>query len=75
MIRFYPGCLYGATTYVEAFTFSIVTHMTIGACQQLLCRVGLAAPLRVLPAASVRVCSLWRPAACPRAGFSNTVVV
>jgi hypothetical protein len=30
IVRFYPGCLYGATTYVEAFTFSIVTHMTIG---------------------------------------------
>ncbi|PSC68160.1 E set domain-containing [Micractinium conductrix] len=30
IVRFYPGCLYGATTYVEAFTFSIVTQMTIG---------------------------------------------
>ena len=32
--RFYPGCLYGATTYVEAFTFSIVTQMTIGTAGQ-----------------------------------------
>ncbi|EFN59959.1 hypothetical protein CHLNCDRAFT_133057 [Chlorella variabilis] len=30
IVRFYPGCLYGATTYVEAFVFSVVTHMTIG---------------------------------------------
>eukprot|EP00887_Chlorella_sp_A99_P001604 scaffold8.g1604.t1 len=29
-MRFYPGCLYGATTYVEVFTFSVVTQMTIG---------------------------------------------
>lgn len=29
--RYYPGCLYGASSYVEAFTFTIVTHMTIGA--------------------------------------------
>jgi hypothetical protein len=27
---FSPGCLYGATTYIEAFTFAVVTHMTIG---------------------------------------------
>lgn len=30
VMRFYPGCLYGATTYVEVFTFSVVTQMTIG---------------------------------------------
>lgn len=27
---FYPGCVYGATTYVECFTFAIITQMTIG---------------------------------------------
>lgn len=31
IVRFYPGCVYGATTYVESFTFAIVTQMTIGA--------------------------------------------
>lgn len=30
IVRFYPGCVYGATTYVESFTFAIVTQMTIG---------------------------------------------
>ncbi|KAL4447568.1 hypothetical protein ABPG75_004787 [Micractinium tetrahymenae] len=30
IMRFYPGCVYGATTYVESFTFAIVTQMTIG---------------------------------------------
>jgi hypothetical protein len=30
IVRYYPGCLYGAETYVEALTFSVVTQMTIG---------------------------------------------
>jgi hypothetical protein len=29
--RYYPGCLYGAQTFVESWTFSIITQMTIGA--------------------------------------------
>ena len=29
-----PDCLYGATTYVECWTLSFVTQMTIGARQQ-----------------------------------------
>lgn len=30
--RYYAGCLYGATTYVESFVFAIITQMTIGEC-------------------------------------------
>lgn len=28
--RFYPGCIYGATTYVEAWLFGVITMTTIG---------------------------------------------
>lgn len=28
--RFYPGCVYGATTFAESWTLAIVTQMTIG---------------------------------------------
>jgi fatty acid desaturase len=31
VVRYYPGCLYGAQTFVESWTFSIITQMTIGA--------------------------------------------
>ena len=30
IVAYYPGCLYGASTYVEALAFSTITQMTIG---------------------------------------------
>ncbi|KAL4517172.1 hypothetical protein Ndes2437B_g06780 [Nannochloris sp. 'desiccata'] len=30
IVRFYPGCLYGASNYVESLAFATVTQMTIG---------------------------------------------
>ncbi|KAL4429159.1 hypothetical protein ABPG77_010138, partial [Micractinium sp. CCAP 211/92] len=30
LVRFYPGCVYGASTFTESWTLAIVTQMTIG---------------------------------------------
>lgn len=30
IVAFYPGCLYGASTYVESLAFATITQMTIG---------------------------------------------
>ncbi|KAL4443440.1 hypothetical protein ABPG75_011177 [Micractinium tetrahymenae] len=30
LVRFHPGCVYGATTFAESWTLAIVTQMTIG---------------------------------------------
>ena len=28
--RYHPGCLYGATSFVEAWVFAVITHTTVG---------------------------------------------
>ena len=30
VVHYYPGCVYGASSYVETLAFSVVTQMTIG---------------------------------------------
>lgn len=31
LVRFKPGCIYGADSFVEAWVFAVVTQMTVGA--------------------------------------------
>jgi hypothetical protein len=75
LCRFYPGCLYGATTYIEAFTFAVVTHMTIGRLVILLADMHINASSRRLSNEPASICQLaakrerppwgWMPALCP----------
>lgn len=30
IVRFHPGCIYGASTFVEAWVFAVITHTTVG---------------------------------------------
>ncbi|GAB4816589.1 hypothetical protein N2152v2_003635 [Parachlorella kessleri] len=30
VVRYHPGCLYGATSFVEAWVFAVITHTTVG---------------------------------------------
>lgn len=45
LVRFKPGCIYGADSFVEAWVFAVVTQMTVGAwVHGFRCGVGVLPP-------------------------------